>query len=75
MRLDSIFRKNKMKKKKPLPKINLLLQIGGEIEAPLCSVDFIQILLKLTWIEKFTIQAYFRRIYMQSLEHKLIFGK
>ena len=28
-----------------------------------------QILLKLAWILTFTIQAYFRRIYMESSEH------
>ena len=50
MGLDGIFRKNKMKKP-PLPKISLLVQIGGEIKAPLCSDDFIQILLKLPWID------------------------
>ena len=49
MGLDGIFRKNKTKKA-PLPKISLLVQIGGEIQTPLCSDDFIQILLKLPWI-------------------------
>ena len=49
MGLDGIFRKNKMKNA-PLPKISLLVQIGGEIQAPLCSDDVIQILLKQPWI-------------------------
>ena len=31
--------------------ICLLVQIGGKIQAPLCSDDFIQILLKLPWID------------------------
>ena len=45
------------------------MQIGGEIKAPLSYDDSIQILLKLAWILTFTIQAYFRRIYMESSEH------
>ena len=32
-------------------------------------VDSIQILLKLDWIETFTIQTNFRRVYIDSLEH------
>ena len=52
MGLDGIFRKNKTKKA-PLPKISLLVQIGGEIQTPLCSDDFIQIV----------------GIYMESSEH------
>ena len=39
MGLDGIFRKNKMKKV-PLPKISLLVHLGGEIFAPLCSEKF-----------------------------------
>ena len=48
---NGIFRDNKMEKN-PLPKISLLVQIGGgDIRAPLCFNDAIQILLKLAWIE------------------------
>ena len=59
---NGIFRDNKMEKN-PLPKISLLVQIGGgDIQAPLCFNDAIQILLKLAWIEAFSIQAYLRGI-------------
>ena len=73
MWLNGIFRKNKMKKA-PLTKISLLVQIGGEIKAPLQNCLG-------------SIQAYARGIYMESSElniacvsqpiytNKLIFGK
>ena len=67
MGLVNIFRKNKIKNV-PLPKIDLVVEICIEILAPVCSDDSIQILLKMAWIIKLTIQAYFRRIYMESSE-------
>ena len=49
-----------------LLKLSLLVQIGGEILAPLCSDDSVKILVKLDWIVTFatraTIQANFQRI-------------
>ena len=38
-----------------------------------CSDDSIQILLRLSWIVTLTIQAYFRRIYMESSEHNVAY--
>ena len=56
-----------------LLKLSLLVQIGGEILAPLCSDDSVKILVKLDWIVTFairaTIQANFQRICMESSEH------
>ena len=56
-------------KKKPLPKIGLLVQIGGETWLPLYSDESVQIFLKLDWIVKVTIHVYFRRTYMESSEN------
>ena len=56
-----------------LLELSVLVQIGGEILAPLCSDDCIQILVKLDWIVTFAIramiQANFQRICMESSEH------
>ena len=40
-----------------LLKLSLLVLIGGEILAPLCSDDSIKILVKLDWIVTFAIRA------------------
>ena len=62
-----IFRKNKMKP--PMPKTSILMQIGGKTyRLHTISDDSIQILLKLDWIDTFTIQTNFRRVYIDSLE-------
>ena len=53
-------------------KINLLVQIGGEILATLCSDDSIQILAQLAWIVTLAIQAYLRRIDVESSEHTVL---
>ena len=49
-----------------LLKLSLLVQIGGEILAPLCSDVSVKILVRLDWIVTFairaTIQANFQRI-------------
>ena len=59
-----------------LLELSLLVQIGGEILAPLCSDDSVNILLKLDWIVTFairaTIQANCQRICMESSEHKCV---
>ena len=44
----------------PLPKISLLVQVGGWILGPVCSDDSIQILLKLAWIITSSIQPVFK---------------
>ena len=56
-------------KKKPLPKIGLLVQIGGETWLPLYYDESVQIFLKLDWIVTVTIHVYFRRTYMESSEN------
>ena len=64
-----MFRKNKMKP--PMPKTSILMQIGGKTyRLHTISDDSIQILLKLDWIDTFTIQtSNFRRVCLDSLEH------
>ena len=62
--LACIFRKNKMKKN-PFAK--------NEPLSAECSDDSIQILRKLSWIVTLTIQAHFRRIYMESSEHDVAY--
>ena len=56
-------------KKKPLLKIGLLVQIGGETWLPLYSDESVQIFLKLDWIVTVTIHVYFKRTYMESSEN------
>ena len=56
-------------KKKPLPNIGLLVQIGGETWLPLNSDESVQIFLKLDWVVTVTIRVYFRRTYMESSEN------
>ena len=59
-------RKNKMKKS-PLPKIRLIVQIGGYIQAPVCSDDSIPILLRFAWILTSTFPANFKsRVFIWS---------
>ena len=52
-----------------LPKIGLLVQIGGETWLPLYYDESVQIFLKLDWIVTVTIHVYFRRTYMESSEN------
>ena len=56
MGLVGIFRKNKVKQD-PFAKNQPGEKISEEIEAPLCSDDSMQILLKLAWIVTFTIDG------------------
>ena len=46
-----------------------LVQIGEELRALLFSDDFIQIPLQLAWIVTFTVQAFSRKLCMESWEH------
>ena len=56
--------------KPPMPKTSILMQIGGKTyRLHTISDDSIQILLKLDWIDTFTIQTNFRKVYIDSLEH------
>ena len=73
----SIFRKRKIKKG-PSPKISLLVQIGEEIWAPVCSDDSAQILLKLAQIITLTMETSEHNVaYISSpiCTNRLIFGK
>ena len=71
--LCGISRKNKMKKAPPSQIADFLCKLAAERYKHVCSVDSIQILLKLAWIETSTIQGNFRRMYMESLEHNSAF--
>ena len=62
--------RNKMKNA-PLSKISLLVQFGGQVYAPVCSDDSVQVLLKLAWIVTMTITPSLSPF----CTNRLIFGK
>ena len=75
--LVGISRKRKIKKG-PSPKISLLVQIGEQIWAPVCSDDSAQILLKLAQIITLTMETSEHNVAYISwpnCTNRLIFGK
>ena len=62
-------RKKDTMKNVPLLTMSQLAQIGDEPRALLSSDDSIQIPLQLAWIVTFTVQAFSRKLCMESWEH------
>lgn len=73
MRLVSILRKNEVKKNALGKNQAVIANWWTEISTGLLWWRHTHILLKLAWIVTSTIQAYFRRIYLQSSDHNLAY--